>query len=263
MDVYFYSGPDNVNFPVGGRSANVKLSFLNQLETKSTIIEESENVQLKQGDNVVCSLCMNLERFHDLVQDGFFVNDTCIIVAEVCVNDLGLLDHNHPRLFVDFMGLCKIQKEYVQLLEKSCAKHPSLVKSHLKRKRSQRFKECSFSALGKLLHFLETKKLRDMMSYDVRQELQDLWDGVEMRFDYDLSWLEPHVKSALTYFEKATKVKKLKGDVADLQEKSKSLKAKAIAMNADLEITKKELAMAEEGFVERDLDDKIGCGLIP
>ncbi|MED6148510.1 hypothetical protein PIB30_053832 [Stylosanthes scabra] len=255
VDVHLYPGPpDDVNFPVGGRYANVKLSLVNQLETKSTEVEERENVELNQGDkdNAACSLFIDLTKIH-----GFLVNDTCIIVAEVSVNDLGVLDHNHPRFFLDFKGLCKIEKEYAEVLEESCSKHPSLIESHRKRKRSQRFTECSFTALGKLLLFLETKKVKDMMSYDACKELQDLWEEVEIRFD-DLSWLEPHVQSALTCLEKAAKVEKLKVDVADLEEKSKTLKAEAIAIDADLEKTKKELAMAEEDF---DLDDELGYGI--
>jgi len=51
------------------------------------------------------------------------------------------------------------------------------------------------------------------------------------------------------------------GHVVDLEEKIKTLKAEAIAIDAVLETTKKELAMLEEGFVEIDLDDQLGYGL--
>ncbi|XP_057744294.1 uncharacterized protein LOC130962183 isoform X2 [Arachis stenosperma] len=243
---------------------------VDQLQGKSTIINESENInihQLKTGVAVV-----SLRVLSGMVSDpknGFLVKDTCIVVAEVSVNDLGLdHDQNHPclvmkstALFMDFRGLCKIEKDYVQLLENSCSKYPSLIESHRKRKRSQRFNQLSFTTLGKLLHFLKTKKVKDMKSDDACKELQDLWDEAEIRFD-DLSWLEPHVKSALSYFENAAKVKKLKGNVVDLEEKAKTLKAEVIAIDAVLETTKKELAKAEEGFVARDLDDQLGYGII-
>ncbi|RYR70624.1 hypothetical protein Ahy_A02g004959 [Arachis hypogaea] len=231
---------------VGWRSLNFKLSLVDQLHGKSTIIKD-------------------LVFYHE---NGFVVNDTSIVVAEVSVNGLGLdHDQNHPcsgmkstALFLDFMGFCKMEKDYVQLLENSYSKYPSLIESYIKRNRSQRFNELSFTTLGKLLHFLKTKKVKDMMRYDARKELQDLWEEAEIRFD-DLSWLEPHVKSALTYFENASKVEKLKAIVVDLEEKAKTLKAEIIAIDADLETTKEELAKAEEGFVARGLDDQLGYGI--
>ncbi|QHO25683.1 hypothetical protein HN51_048992 [Arachis hypogaea] len=265
-----YAG-DIDNVPVGWRSLNFKLSLVDQLQGKSTIINESENInihQLKKGVAVV-----SLRVLSGMVSDpknGFLVKDTCIVVAEVSVNDLGLdHDQNHPcsvmkstALFLDFRGLCKMEEDYVKLLEKSCSKYPSLIESHRKRKRSQRFNQLSFTTLGKLLHFLKTKKVKDMKSDDACKELQDLWDEAEIRFD-DLSWLEPHVKSALSYFENAAKVEKLKANVVNLEEKAKILKAEAIAIDADLETTKEELAKAEERFVARDLDDQLGSGIIP
>ncbi|MED6148509.1 hypothetical protein PIB30_053831 [Stylosanthes scabra] len=231
-------------------SANVKLSLVNQLETNSTIIKDRENFQPidvhDDNDDSIVSIHLDSEP-----QNGFILNNTCIIVAEVSVNYLEVLIHNHhQRPLINFKGLCKIEKEYAEVLEESCSKHPSLIECHRKRKRSQRFNECSFTALGKLLHFLKTKKVKDMKSDAACKELQYLWDEVEIRFD-DLGWLEPHVKFALTYFEKESKVEKLKGDAADLKEKLKTL-------NADLETTETELAKAEEGFIERYLDDQLG-----
>ncbi|MED6108136.1 hypothetical protein PIB30_020583 [Stylosanthes scabra] len=173
----YYVG-DIVNFPVGRRSANFKLSLFNHLETNSTII-----------------------------------------IQEVCVNDLGVVDHNHSSSLIDFKGLCKIEKEYVEVLEESCSKHSSLIEFHKEGKRSQKFIECSFSALGKLLLFLKTRKVKDLMNHDACKELQDLWDEAEIMFD-NLSWLEPHVKSILTYFEKSAKMEVL---LAELEEKLKTL----------------------------------------
>ncbi|XLR12268.1 uncharacterized protein [Arachis hypogaea] len=261
VDRLYAADIDN-NVPVGRRSLNFKLSLVDQLQAKSMIINESENInihQLKTGVAVV-----SLRVLSGMVSDpknGFLVNDTCIVVAEVSVNDLGLDHVKSTDLFLDFRGLCKMEKDYVQLLEKSCSKYPSLIESHKKRKRSQRFNELSFTTLGKLLHFLKTKKVKDMKSDDACKELQDLWDEAEIRFD-DLSWLEPHVKSALNYFENAAKVGKLKANVVDLEEKAKTLKAEAIAIDAVLETTKEELAKAKEGFVARDLDDQLGYGII-
>ncbi|RYR70621.1 hypothetical protein Ahy_A02g004956 [Arachis hypogaea] len=220
---------------------------------------------------------MDIDKFL-YFDNGFLVNETCIIVAEVYLNDNnasfdtklvnfkpmsnssnGIIS---PYSIKRLRGLCKMEKDYVKLVEKSRSKYPSLIESHRKRKRSQRFNQLSFTTLGKLLHFLKTKKVKDMKSDHARVELQDLWEEAEIRFD-DLSWLEPHVKSALTYFENAAKVKKLKANVVDLEEKAKTLKAEVISIDADLKTTKKELAKAEEGFVARDLDDRLGYGIIP
>ena len=41
----------------------------------------------------------------------------------------------------------------------------------------------------------------------------------------------------------------------------KNLKAEMAAAEVDLEIARKELAKAEEGFVKRDLDDELGYGI--
>ncbi|XLR12263.1 hypothetical protein HN51_048991 [Arachis hypogaea] len=265
VDRLYAADIDN-NVPVGRRSLNFKLSLVDQLQCKSMITKESGNINIhrpKKGVDVV-----SLRVLYSDAKNGFLENDTCIVVAEVSVNDLGL-DHDQNRpcslmkstaLFWDFRGLCKMEKDYVQLLEKSCSKYPSLIESHRKRNRSQRFNQLSFTTLGKLLHFLKTKKVKDMKSDDACKELQDLWDEAEIRFD-DLSWLEPHVKSALSYFDNAAKVEKHEGHVVDLEEKIKTLKAEAIAIDAVLETTKKELAMLEEGFVEIDLDDQLGYGL--
>ncbi|MED6195413.1 hypothetical protein PIB30_037693 [Stylosanthes scabra] len=260
LSVSLYYAGDFVNFPVERRSANFKLSLVNQLESKYTITSrERENVQLNEVEDDYFWYTFIYIHLNSIVdpKDGYLVNDTCIIVAEVSVNDLGL-DQNNPRLFMDFKGLCKIKTDYVLLLEEWCSKHHSLIECHRKRKRSERFNESSFTALGKLLHFLKSKKVKDMMDDGACKELQYLWEEVEVRFD-DLRWLEPHVKYALTYFEKEAEIEELEGDVADLEENVKSLKAEAIALNADLETTKKELAKAEEGFVVRDLDDELGC----
>ena len=212
---------------------------------------------------------MYLAKFRD-PSKGFLVRDTCIIVAEVSVNNSGHDNHSPLEMssasfgeLTDFKGLGKIEKDFALLLEEACLKHPSLIESHRKRNRSQRFTEGSFTALGRVLHFLKTKKVKDM-NEDGFKELQNLWEELDIvRFD-DLTWLEPHVKSALcmkSYMERAERVKKLKDNVVDLEEKIKSLKAKMATAEADLEVARKELMKAEEGFVNRGLDDELGYGI--
>ncbi|XP_052113938.1 uncharacterized protein LOC127745015 [Arachis duranensis] len=248
---------------VGWRSLNFKLSLVDQLQGKSTITKERQNINihwLKKGVEAV-GFKVHSDLIFDCKNGLCSATDTGIVVAEVSVNGIGVVhDQNHPcsvmkstAVFLDFRGLCKMEKDYVQLLEKSCSKYPSLIESHRKRKRSERFNQLSFTTLGKLLHFLETKKVKDMKSDDAYMELQDLWEEAEIRFD-DLSWLEPHVKSALTYFEKAAKV-------VDLEEEANTLEEEAAAIDADLETAKDELAKAEEDFVARGLDDQLGYGI--
>ncbi|MED6148511.1 hypothetical protein PIB30_053833 [Stylosanthes scabra] len=96
----------------------------------------------------------------------------------------------------------------------------------------------NFSKLSsdKELYFEELYFEAFFTAKDACKELQDLWDEVEIMFDDDLGWLEPHVKSALTCFEKSAKVEKL---MADLEENLKTLQARPTAMNADLEQQRK------------------------
>ncbi|MED6108134.1 hypothetical protein PIB30_020581 [Stylosanthes scabra] len=72
----------------------------------------------------------------------------------------------------------------------------------------------------------------------ITDELQDLWDELGVFGFDDLTWLEPHVQSALSmkeYVESEEKVTKLKGHVVHLEDKIKSLKANVAAAKSDLE----------------------------
>ena len=193
------------------------------------------------------------------LDDGFIQDDNLIIIAELCVKESGHeneLDHGAGITdsiksgFQDFRGLGKIEKGFIQLLEELCSKHPTLIESQVKRNRSQRFTEWSFTALGRVLHFLKTKKVKDMND-DTCKELQILWEELETFGFDDLTWLEPHVQSALgmkNYMERAVQVTKLKENVADLEVVMKNLKAKMAAAEVDLEIARKELRLCKERF---------------
>ncbi|KAI9090635.1 hypothetical protein K1719_028488 [Acacia pycnantha] len=157
----------------------------------------------------------------------------------------------------DFRGLGKIESAFVPLLEEVCSKHPSLLECQ--QKRSGRFIEWAFTALGRVLHFLKTKRVKDMND-ETCEHLQILWEELET-FRFDLTWLEPHVQSALgmkNYMQKAMQVKKLRDNVSALEMEMKRLKAKLAAAEIDLEIAKRDLVLAEEGFEERDLDAELG-----
>ncbi|XP_052113937.1 uncharacterized protein LOC127745014 [Arachis duranensis] len=187
---------------------------------------------------------MDLDKFLDS-KNGFLVNDSCVIVAEVSVNNNVSLG----SMLIDLNGGEKIEKVHLELLDKACSKHPSLIESLIKS--SQRFVERALTALGRLLHFLKTKKMKDMMNDGAaRKELKYLWNEVErVGFD-DLTWLEPHVRSALSmkdYVERGEVVTKLKGNVVDLEDRVKRAKRK--------------LEIAEKDFEKRDLNDALAHGL--
>ncbi|XP_054792391.1 MATH domain and coiled-coil domain-containing protein At3g58270-like isoform X5 [Prosopis cineraria] len=169
------------------------------------------------------------------------------------------LTSNPMDELVDFWGLGKIENVFVPLLEEVCSKHSSLIECQ--RKRSQRFVEWAFTSLGRVLHFLKTKRVKDMND-EACEHLQILGEELET-FRFDLSWLEPHVQSALgmkNYLEKAMRVKKLRENVSALEMEMKRLKAKLAAAEIDLEIAKRDLVQAEEGFEEKDLDAELGYG---
>ncbi|MED6108142.1 hypothetical protein PIB30_020589 [Stylosanthes scabra] len=204
--------------------------------------------------------------------NGFLVDDTCTVVAEVLVKKSIFDDYNHssPKdVLVDFKGLCKIGKEFVQILEEVCSRHPNLVEIHRKRKMSEKFNEWLFTTLGKVLHFLKTKKVKDMLNDDACKELQYLWEELEMvKFDDDLSWLKKHVESALGVkktVEWEMKVKRLKGSVDALEGEVKSFKEQMIVAERSLERARRELGKEKEGFVVSlviDLDDDLACEIL-
>ncbi|QHO25680.1 hypothetical protein HN51_048988 [Arachis hypogaea] len=225
-----------------------KLSLINQIDCKMTRTKTtSDDICidfLKSHVRMGCSSFITFDKFLDS-KNGFLVNDSCVIVAEASVNNNASLG---SRL-IDLNGGGKIGKVHLELLDKACSKHPSLIESLIKS--SQRFIEGGFTALGRVLHFLKTKKMKDMMNDDAaRKELQDLWDEVErVGFD-DLTWLEPHVRSALSmkdYIQREEVVTKLKGNVVDLEDRVKR--------------AKRELEIAEKDFDKRDLNDALAHGI--
>lgn len=183
--------------------------------------------------------------------------------SQVCTEHIAHTDKEMSsdsiRELVDFRGLGQIEKAYIPLLEEVCSQHPSLIECQ--QKRSRRFIEWAFTALGRVLHFLKTKRVKDMNG-DACKDLQILWEELET-FRFDLTWLEPHVQSALgmkNYIERAVHVEKLKDIVIALELEMKRLKAKLTATEADLDIARKDLLKAKESFEERDLDANLGYG---
>ncbi|KAB2606034.1 MATH domain and coiled-coil domain-containing protein [Pyrus ussuriensis x Pyrus communis] len=111
----------------------------------------------------------------------------------------------------DFRGLGNIDNAFVPLLDEVCSWPPSLIECQ--RKRSRMFTEWAFTALGRLLLFMKTKKVKDMTA-DACEELKLLWEELEA-FKFDLAWLEPCVQRALGMKKsgKGRRLKRLREDV--------------------------------------------------
>lgn len=161
---------------------------------------------------------------------------------------------------IDFKSLVPEEAAFIPLWEEVCSWHLSLVENQ--RRRSPRFILWAFIALGRVLHFLKTKKIRDM-GEDDSMHLQVLWEELQS-FGFDLTWLEPHVQSALgakAYLERVKHVKNLRDNVATLEIEMRKLKAKLAVAEVDLEIARRDLAEVENGFEERDMDAELGYGI--
>ncbi|XLU82634.1 hypothetical protein S245_006054, partial [Arachis hypogaea] len=144
---------------------------------------------------------LTLFNFHE---NGYLMDDTCTIIAEASVKKHGT-DHSHLIMkgimssfeLVDFRDLCKVEKRFVQLLEEACSYHPILIENQKKRNRTKKFIEWSFTALGRVLHFLDTTSVENMND-DACNELQNLWEELKTFGFDDLTWLELHVLDALS-----------------------------------------------------------------
>jgi len=159
---------------------------------------------------------------------------------------------------MDFMGLGQVETYFVPLLEEACSQHPSLIECQ--QRRSRRFTEWAFTALGRVLYFLKTRKAKDM-NEQACKDLQILWEELEI-FGFDLAWLEPHVQSALrmkSYVEKAVQMETLKKNAVGIALEMERLKTKLVTLEVELNIAR-DLLM-EEGFNGRDLNVELGYGI--
>lgn len=283
LSIFLDAGGDLANLPDSwNKFAKFKLALINQVNDKMTIIRETEHQFNADEIDWGFPRFISLNEFWNT--KGFIVNDTCIIEVEILVNKPkhenqvdppnnkiddkpvkhidNLLSHEMFTTFgesMDFRGLGKIEQGFVPLLEEVCSRHPSLIDSQ--KKRTRRFIEWAFTALGRILHFLKTKRVKDM-NEDACNQLQILWEELET-FKFDLAWLEPHVQSALgmkTCMERTIEVKKMKENVTNLEMETKKLKEKMIEAEVNLEIARRELVKANVGFEECDLDAELGYG---
>ncbi|KAK9912371.1 hypothetical protein M0R45_036238 [Rubus argutus] len=191
-----------------------------------------------------------------------------LAASEAPDSELACIKPTHGRCAVptiltgeltDFRGLGLIEKTFVPLLEEVCLWHPSLIESQ--HNKTRMFTECAFTALGRLLHFLQTTKVKDM-NQDACGQLRLYWEELET-FKFGLAWLEPQVQSAFDkkkFVERARRVKRLKEDVECLENEMVRRKAMLTVTEMDLEFAKKDLIKAEEGFNELELDSELGYG---
>jgi MFS superfamily sulfate permease-like transporter len=179
---------------------------------------------------------MTLTELHDPI-NGFLVNDACIIGVEIFIRK-----STHEKQVNQTVNLTVNDME---------------VETHSSSRDADA--ELVFGLLGRVLYFLNNRKVKDM-NEQACKELQDLWDELK-KFKYDLTWLEPHVQSALgmkSYVERAMEVEKLKENVVVLKLETEKLEAKLVAAKLNLEVERD--LLKGKGFKEMDLDSELGCG---
>ncbi|KAL1369315.1 hypothetical protein HN51_023410 [Arachis hypogaea] len=161
------------------------------------------------------------------------------------------------RDLIDLQAL----KDYIPLLEEVCTWHPSLL--HSQKNRTQAFRLWAFTSLGQVLHFLKTKKVKDIDDNDIKT-LQGLWDELEKSSGFELAWLQPYVEAALSvkaHLQKTKKLKKLVDHVVGLEIKMKKLRGELAAAEAEFEIARKDLSQVRKGFQKMDVNATIGYAM--
>lgn len=169
-----------------------------------------------------------------------------------------------PLIFLsevlDIKSLGPEEAAFVPLLEEVCYWHPSLIESQMKK--SPKYIHWAFIALGQVLYFLKTTKVKHM-DEEACNHLQCLWEELQL-FGFNLTWLEPYIQSALdvrAYFEKAKEVKTLNDSVVALEIEMKKLRTKLAVTVIDLEVARRDLAEVLKGLEERDMNAELGFGI--
>lgn len=283
------------------RNTFFKLVLVNQLDKNKNIVKETQQ-KFNGGYRSWGAFFLNFNKFIDHKQ-GYLVRDTCIIEAHICVSnfapkihDINSLNQNSSltdqssderetisprtsgstsspdegeiqgsdltlRQFIDLDGLKPEEKHFVPFLEEVCTWRPSLIQSQMKK--SRLFRQWAFISLGRVLYFLKTKKVKDMSEDDINN-LKSLWEELAKSSEFDLSWLEPYVQSALgvkPYLERANKLKKLQDKVVALDIKMKRLRDELAASQAEFEVARKSLSEIRNGFQEMNVNATIGYAL--
>ncbi|XP_028804764.1 MATH domain and coiled-coil domain-containing protein At3g58210-like [Neltuma alba] len=242
---------DVSSFPQGWSvNAADKLTVVNQVFTKDSVTKGDINYMFSTyGIGCGYSSFMELTELQK-PYNGYIWNDTCIVEVE-----FSQVSYEGPQIekalgekdedLVKFKDLGLIEKALVPLLEEACLWHPSLM--DCKQKRSPKFTEWAFTALGRVLQFLKNKKWKDM-NENACEELQQLWGELAMS-GLDLSWLEPLVKSSINmkgYADKVEKIKKLKLELMISETGMNIIKKKISDTEQSVEKIRKELVNAME-----------------
>lgn len=90
------------------------------------------------------------------------------------------------------------------------------------------------------------------------KDLQILWEELET-FRFDLTWLEPHVQSALGMKDYVEKAMRLKENVVALELERERLKAKLVTNEVNLDAARD--LLKAKGSEEVDLDAGLGYGV--
>ncbi|OIW11406.1 hypothetical protein TanjilG_10726 [Lupinus angustifolius] len=165
----------------------------------------------------------------------------------------------HLSEVLDINSLGPEEVVFFPLLEEVCLRHPSLIESLTTK--SPKYILWSFTALGQVLHFLKTMKVKNM-NKEACKHLECLWEEAQL-FGFNLTWLEPYIESALNveaYLEKGEKVKNLKEHVVDLEIELRMLRTKLAVAEVILDIARRDLEEVEKDFEERDINAEMGYG---
>ncbi|XP_045794338.1 uncharacterized protein LOC123889160 [Trifolium pratense] len=223
-----------------------------------TIISEEENghdFSAKEEDWGFLSF-MELTD-HD-PERGFILNDACIVGAEVYVcNSSHEKKVNQPvKLTVSLSQAIEVEVSVPELEGTNVETLSPVSKVVCNESTKQADVELVFAALGRVIYFLKTRKVKDMNDQACK-ELQVLWDELK-KFQFDVTWLEPHVKYALgvkSYVEKALEAEKLKENMVVLELGMERLKAKSFAAEVNLDAETN--LLKAKGFVKIDLDSQL------
>lgn len=165
------------------------------------------------------------------------------------------------RELIDLESLAAEEEAFIPLLEEVCIWHPNLIQSQ--KERTRRFRQWAFTSLGQVLHFLKTKRVKDLSEEDIKH-LHDLWKELVRSSGFDLAWLEPYVQSALglkDYMERAKQMKKVKDTVVALEIKMKRLRGELAASEREFEIARRGLSEVRRSFNEMDMNSAIGYAM--
>ncbi|MCH86960.1 ubiquitin carboxyl-terminal hydrolase family protein [Trifolium medium] len=195
-----------------------------------------------------CQYIMTLAELSDPIK-GFIVKDVLIVGAEVFV-----CKSTHDEPVIQAANLYSSTKFGSQNghMEVEVPRPNPEVEGPKKDSTKDVDAELVSAALGRVLYFLKTRKMKDM-NEQACNDLQVLWDELK-KFQFDLTWLEPHVQSALemkSFVEKSLHVEKLKEDMVVLKEK---LADAEVNLDAERDLLK------SKGFKEIGLDSELGCG---